>query len=267
MIAALQAELIKLRRPRLLVTVFAVMAALAGLATALVFLNAGSTASTFGAGRPGAVVLGLQQLGQTNGATRGFVIGAGFAGVVALVLFAVSMAGEYSHATLRNLLLVEPRRGRVLAGKLVALFLLLAAGFLVAEVAAVATAYAFAAVRGVSTHAWLTGPGLRSLASSYGNAVLAGMGWGLLGAAAGVILRSVGLALAVALAWVMPLENILHNSWSAADKWFPGLLLQGLGAGTGGAVSWARAGITLLALLGALAGVAWFTLVRRDVTA
>jgi hypothetical protein len=79
------------------------------------------------------------------------------------------------------------------------------------------------------------------------------------------VLRSI--ALAVALAWVMPLENILHNSWSGADPWSPGLLLQGLGSGTGGAVSWGRATTTRVFILGAPGAAAWFSVVCSDVTA
>ena len=47
----------------------------------------------------------------------------------------------------------------------------------------------------------------------------------------------------------------------------PGLLLQGLGAGTGGSVSWTRAGLVLLVYVAILAGTASMSFSRRDVTA
>ena len=63
------------------------------------------------------------------------------------------------------------------------------------------------------------------------------------------------LALAVAAAWFFPFENILHETWSTADRWFPGLLFPGLGAGTGGAVTWSRALLMVTVYLAALIAV------------
>jgi hypothetical protein len=105
------------------------------------------------------------------------------------------------------------------------------------------------------------------MASAFGDAALAGLGWGLLGTGAAIAFRSVPVTLAVALAWVFPFENILHRSWAAADTWFPGLLLQGLGAGTGGSVSWSRALLTLTIYGVVIAGASGIAFVRRDITA
>jgi ABC-2 type transport system permease protein len=267
MTAAFWAELRKLRRPRVLFGIGGLMVALGVLATVLAFATAKSTPQAFNADRPGAIELGLKQLAQANGATRGFAIGSGFGGVVVLVLFAVSVAGEFSGGTIRNLLLLEPRRLRLLAGKVAALLVFVALGFVVAEAVSIASAYALAAIRGVPTHEWLTGSGVSSSMSVLGDAVLAGAGWALLGAAVGVIVRSVPAALAVALVWVMPFENIVYRAWSGAAHWFPGLLLQGLGAGTGGSLGWSRTAVTLAVYLMVLSAVAAASFVRRDVTA
>jgi ABC-2 type transport system permease protein len=242
------------------------MVALGVLATVLAFATAKSTSQAFNADRPGAIELGLRELAHANGATRGFAIGSGFGGVVVLVLFAVSVASEFSGGTIRNLLLLEPRRLRLLAGKVGALLLFVTLGFVAAEAFSVGSAYVLAAVRGVPTHEWLTASGLSSATSALGNAVLAGAGWGLLGAAVGVIVRSVPAALAVALAWVMPFENIVYRAWSGAAHWFPGLLLQGLGAGTGGSLGWSRTALTLGIYLTVLSTVAAASFLRRDVT-
>ena len=266
MIEAFRAELLKLRG-RSAAWVLATMVAFSVLATALVFATAGNSTSMFSGGRPGAVSVSLPGLAQASGPTRGFVIGAGFAGVVMLVLFAVSFAGEYSHGTLANLLLAQPRRLRVLAGKTGALLVLLTTGFLLAEIAGIATAFVMAQIQGVSTSAWIGVDGLRATVSAFGDTVLAGAGWAMLGMVAAVLLRSVPIALAVALAWVFPFENILHNAWASADKWMPGLLLQGLGAGTGSSVRWTRAGLVLLVYVAILAGTASMSFSRRDVTA
>jgi ABC-2 type transport system permease protein len=228
MMRAFQAELIKLRRPRLVAGVFGAMAALGILATVLAFAAAKNAVQVFDAGRPGAVHYSLHELAAANGPTRGFTIGAGFGGVIMLVLFTASVAGEFGNGTIRNLLLIEPRRLRVVAGKVLALAALVAAGFLVAELAATATAYIAANMRGISTSNWTSSDGIHAWISAYSNTTLAGLSWGLAGAAIGVVFRTVPIALAVALAWFFPFENILHNAWPTADRWFPGLLFQGL---------------------------------------
>lgn len=265
MIAAFRAELIKFRRPRILFGVLGGMVLLGILATILTFVTAKNAAQVFNSGRPGAVRYSVRALADANGPTRGFTIGAGFAGVVVLVLFTVSVAGEFGAGTMRTLLLVEPHRLRVVAGKVLALAVFVAAGFLLAEIAATATAFLLAQIRGISTTNWISGHGVRDWCSAYGNTTLAGLAWGLAGAAVGAVFRSVPLALAVATAWFFPLENILHQAWAGADRWFPGLLFQGLGAGTGGAVSWGRALLMIAVYLAAVIAVAATTLTRRDI--
>jgi ABC-2 type transport system permease protein len=265
MIAAVRAELIKLRRPRLAFGVLGAVVVLGILATVLIFATAKDTAQVFNSGRPAAVRFSLRDLAAATGPTRGFTIGAGFGGVVILVLFTVSVASEFGAGTLRTLLLVDPHRLRVVAGKVVALAAFAAAAFLLAEIAATATAFLFAQIRGISTTHWMSGDGVRAWISAYGDTTLAGLAWGLAGAAIGVIFRTVPLALAVAVAWFFPFENILHTTWAGADRWFPGLLFQGLGAGTGGALSWGRAGLMIAFYLAALTAIAATTLTRRDI--
>jgi len=267
MSAAIRAELVKLKRPKMLAGVMGLMIALSLLATTLAFALTNSDASSFNEKRPGAVTLGLAELGKANGATRGFLIGAGFAGVVVMVTFAVSFASEFGTGTIRNLFLLDPRRLRVLGGKFLALMGFAAVGFAVAEVTSIATAAIVAGIRGIPMHEWTTLEGVRTAVAAYGSVMVAAIGWAILGTFVALVFRSVAVALAVAVAWVFPLENILHNSWSGADKLFPGLLLQGIGVGTGGAVSWTQAVLTWSAYAVVFLGIAALTLVKRDVTA
>jgi ABC-type transport system involved in multi-copper enzyme maturation permease subunit len=265
MITAIKAELIKFRRPRLAVGVLGAMVLLGILATVLIFATAKDASQVFNSGRPAAVRFDLAGLATAKGPTRGFTVGAGFGGVVILILFTASVAGEFGGGTLRTLLLVEPHRFRVLAGKVLGLALFAAVGFLFAEIAATITAIVLAQIRGISIAHWFSSEGLRTWISVYGNATLSGLAWGLAGAAIGTIFRSVPLALAVAAAWFFPFENILHETWATADRWFPGLLFQGLGAGTGGAVTWTRALLMITLYLAALTAIAATTLLRRDI--
>lgn len=263
---ALRSELIKLRRPPVLIGAVGTMVLITLLATLLAFAVGGGD-TTFNGGRPSSLELSTAALESTSGATRGFELGAGFGGVVFLMAFAVSVASEFSGGTIRTLLLAEPRRVRLLAGKLAGLMVLVAVGYAVAVVGSVLVAVVCANIKGISISEWFTASGFGEMAKSYGEAVLAGIGWGLFGAAVALILRSVIASLAVVLVWFFPLENILHNGWSGSDTWFPGLLLQGLHPNSGAPIDAWRAVLTLAAYLTVALGIAAVTFTRRDVTA
>src|SRR4029079_5954834 len=124
-----------------------------------------------------------------------------------------------------------------------------------------------APIKGLDTSTWFSAEGLRELASAYGNAALAGAGWGLLGASVALVLRSVLPTLGVVLVWFFPAENILHNNFSDVDRWFPGLLLQGLNAGGSYAADWQRTFTTIALYVAAAVAVSAWTFTRRDVTA
>jgi len=263
---AFRAELMKLRRPKMLVGIYSAMVGFSVLATSLAFLVAKDQPQVFNRERPGAVGFSLTDLASRSGATRGFVLGAGFTGVIVLVMFAVSIASEQSYGTLRTLAIFEPRRLRLLAGKIAALVVFVLVGYALAEAAGVLTAYIAAAAKGVPVHAWTTGSGLQSAASAFGDAALSGIGWGLLGMMAAIAFRTVPITLAVVLAWVFPFENIMFRSWSAADRWFPGLVLQGVGSGSGGSGGWTHA-VLMTAIYGAAFLIASSVIFRRrDIT-
>jgi ABC-2 type transport system permease protein len=96
--------------------------------------------------------------------------------VVALALFAIAIAGEYSQGTLRNLLVRQPRRVRLLAGKLLALACFTAIAVVVGVVAATLTALLVAPGQDIPTTAWFTSDGWAALGSGLGNLLLATLG-------------------------------------------------------------------------------------------
>jgi ABC-type spermidine/putrescine transport system permease subunit II len=76
---------------------------------------------------------------------------------------------------------------------------------------------------------------------------LASVGYGLLGAALGVLLRSPGVAIGTAVAYVLPGEAIIVAAiWSNGDRWLPGRLLSALSQGGTSDVSYSHALVTLL---------------------
>lgn len=265
MIRAVRAQLLVLRRPAVLGSLLGALPALAVLATALTFATAGDTPPT-GDNGPAAWV-SLSSLSQAGGMTAGFSATAGLLGLLVLVLFLSLTAGEHTRGTLRVLLTREPRRLRLVGGQVVAVLLLTFVALALALVASSATAFVAAGFRDIPTDAWTSGPALRQAGVDWLQAAAAVTGYGLLGAALGTVVRSVPVALGIGLAWFLPLEHIVQNTWSGAGSWFPGLLMEALSSGGTSETSLTRALLLGSAVVAAAATVAAVDLQRRDVLA
>ena len=259
MIRVIRAELVKLTRRRALAAGIVVAVLFAVVATLAVFLAA-QPAATAGTGRG----VTLEALSDAGGGTRAFAIGASFAGLVVFVTFIAGVTAEFSQGTFRTLLMREPRRLTLLAGRTVALLLLVAGILLVAQVLTLVASLLLAPSQGVSTAEWLTTAGLGDAAGDYGTTFLAVSGWALLGTAIGVVVRSTPIALGIGIAWAGPFEHILQDAWRAAARWFPGLLLEAFAAGGTPEVSMARAAVLLAVYVSVTAAVAATLFARRD---
>ncbi|HET6752130.1 MAG TPA: ABC transporter permease, partial [Actinomycetes bacterium] len=187
MFRSFRSEWIKLRRPAMLLGGAGAIVGFAVLTVVLTFTTASTTPVDQG---PGGEGLTLAQLAAADGLARTVASAAQFIGVVGLAVFAISIAGEYAQGTLRNLLVRQPGRVRLLAGKLLALASFTAIAVVLAEVAAVLTALLVAPGQDLATAAWFTSDGWAALGSGLGNLLLATLGWGLLGALLALLLRS-----------------------------------------------------------------------------
>ncbi len=265
MIRSFRSELLKLRRPSVIFGGGAVLAGFTVLATVLTFTTATATATAAQNGRYATST--FAGLAGANGLTRGFANAAGLLGILVFVLFLTSMTSEYSHGTLRVLLTRQPRRAQLLGGKFLALVAVVTAAMMAALLLSTAAAIPLAHSRGISTIAWFTVGGLGHLASDYGNALLAVVFFGAAGFALAVLLRSTVLALGVGLAWLLPLENIVQNSWAGSGHWLPGLLFGAVGRGGTNIVSYQVALALALAYCAIALTVASVSFLRRDVTA
>jgi len=264
MIRSFRAELLKLRRPSIIYGGSAALVGFTLLATVLTITTATKTLAPPTPGRGQAATFG--QLAETGGLTLGFSNAAALIGVIVLVLFATSITAEYGQGTVRTMLIRQPGRVRLLAGKLAALLACVAAALLVTEIISMIAAVVLARTRDIPTTQWFTAAALGNAAGDYANALFAAAMFGIFGTALGVLLRSTPLALSIGLAWLLPLENIMSNSWSDAGRWLPGLLSRAIGSGDTTVVSYERA-VTLIAIYAAVAlVVASISFVRRDVT-
>jgi ABC-type transport system involved in multi-copper enzyme maturation permease subunit len=149
------------------------------------------------------------------GQARAFII------AVALIIVTANLAAEWSQGTWRNLLVREPRRLRLLAGKMLALMLFVLASMTLTLFLSSALILTVAHAQGVQTAAWTSSAGLSAWLAFFGNEVLCLIGVCLLGMLIAVLTRSTGIAVGVALAYVLVPEGIIAMVWNEGSRWFP----------------------------------------------
>jgi ABC-2 type transport system permease protein len=260
MIAALRSELVKLRRRRvLLVTAVSTLIFSIG-STAIVLVSAPRTANPAGRG------VTLASLAEAGGGTEVFTTAVSFAGTFLFVVFVGAVAVEFSRGTFRTMLLHEPRRLRLLAGKMAGLLLFAAVVLAASEALTWVAARLLAPSQEIATVEWVSAAALGDALTDYASVLFWITGYALLGMTVAVLVRSVPLALGIGIAWAGPVEHIVQDAWSTADRLFPGLLLEEFVAGGTSAVSASRAFLTVTAYVLIAVVIAATSFARRDVT-
>jgi ABC-type transport system involved in multi-copper enzyme maturation permease subunit len=261
MIAALRAELVKLRRRRVLI-VTAVTTLVFTVGSAAIVL-----ASAEESGNPRGRGVTVASLSEAGGGTEVFTTAVSFAGTFLFVVFVGAVAVEFSRGTFRTMLLHEPRRLRLLAGKMAGLLFFAALVLAAAEALSWVAARLLAPSQEIATGEWLSTAALGEALTDYVSVLFWVTGYALLGMTVAVLVRSVPVALAIGIAWAGPFEHLLQDAWSPADRLFPGLLLEAFVAGGTTDVSASRALLTVTVYLMIAAAIAATTFARRDITA
>jgi ABC-type transport system involved in multi-copper enzyme maturation permease subunit len=261
MIAALRAELVKLRRRRVLVTTAAATLVFAVGSAAIVLASAGQS------GDPRDRGVTVASLAEAGGGTEVFTTAVSFAGTLLFVVFVGAVAVEFSRGTFRTMLLHQPRRLRLLAGKMAALLGFATVVLAAAEVLTWVAARLLGPSQDVATGEWVSAAALGDALVDYGSVLFWVTGYAMLGMTLAVLVRSVPVALAIGIAWAGPFEHLLEEAWSPAARLFPGLLLEAFVAGGTTDVSVSRAAFTVTVYAVTAAAVAGMIFARRDVTA
>ncbi len=262
MIAALRAELVRLRRRRVLLVTAATTAVFAVGSAAIVLASAEPTSQRV-SGR-GVTVASLSEAG---GGTDVFTTAVSFGGTFLFVVFVGAVAVEFSRGTFRTMLLHQPRRIRLLAGKMAALLAFSAVVLAGAEALTWVAARLIAPSQDVATGDWVSLAALGQGLADYGSVLFWVAGYALLGMTLAVAVRSVPVALAIGIAWAGPFEHLLQDAWGPAQRFFPGLLLEAFVAGGTSGVSAERAFFTVAIYVVAAAVLAGTIFARRDITA
>jgi ABC-type transport system involved in multi-copper enzyme maturation permease subunit len=258
---AFLSEWVKLRRRTLVLGVFGGLAVAASFFVVLLFSQAAAVG-------PGSADLpSLQVLAQPNGLIHGVDRVVVLLGIVAFGVAAFQIASEYSLGTLRQLLVRQPRRRVLLAGKYLGVISFIVAAVVFASLVAGGVAVVMAHVRHVPVGAWFGAAGVKDLTTALGELLLAAVGFGTLGLAVGLFLRSAVFAVIVGLAYLIAIENIVGRVIPALNRWLPGQLLLGVGQGGNASTTFPRALIISGMYLAVVAVVTAYAFTRRDVTA
>ena len=263
---AFRSEWIKLSRRTTLLGFGGAIVGFAALITILMFLSAGGTEIGTDEGRGPGAFASAATLSLTDGSVFAVTHVATFLSIIALALFSSNMAGEFSKGTIRMLFVTEPRRIKVLAGKLAALASFSAAWLGVALGVSVALGALLASGAGVETTAWWTSDGISAMASTYVNLSGAMIVAGLIGAVLAVLTRSSAIAISVGAAYFMIVEPLVSTFWEALGEWGPSAASSALADGGTAVIGYSTAAV-LAAVYGfASLSVSAVVLSRRDVT-
>jgi ABC-2 type transport system permease protein len=257
-----KAEFMKLTRPRILAGTLIAIVLAAVTATSVAVLSVDASEGP-AAGRG----VTLDELAAAGGGTEAFSLGTSFAGFFVFVTLAANWAGEFSQGTFRTLLMQQPSRAHLLAGKYAGMVAFAAGVLLVFGGLTWVLSLALAPTQDVSTSAWFSVDGLAEAAGDYATALFWVSAWASFAMMLGVLLRSTPVTLGVGIAWAGPFEHLTGEAWTALTGIYPGLLLESLAVGGTADASYERALLLLIGYMAIAAIVSVITFTRRDVAA
>lgn len=264
MIAAVRSELTRLGQPRLLITWFGLMALFAAMVNTIMvtFVSGGGSLPP---GAPGVAFPSLAEMESPSGLMTGLAAASNMFGIVTLSFWAVATAADYSSGLVRLLVAAEPRRWRLLAGKVGALLIVTAAATTVAAIVNVFVVMPMAVPAGISTAAWGTDL-VEVISSAWLNLYLSLCVWGVLGLVIAVLARSAAVAISIGVGYVLVVESLIKMVGDAPSDWLLGTTLGAVASGGTDAVTYGTALGLAFAYVALGLLVAGVVFVRRDVT-
>lgn len=262
MIRVINAELRKLRRPTLFLGTLGSVVGVTVLVTSLLYLLIDRPGGNAERG----TFISREILSAANGLTIGFSASAGLLGIVALCVFAAQTAQEYTYGTLRNLLVRQPSRMKILIGKLLSMSIFQLAIVLVSGAVSIAVSFALAPHAKVSTDLWSSSAAITSVLHTTINVFISAIAYGLFGMALGLLLRSPISSISIGVLWLLIVEGILGTVWSTANKWLPGSQFSNVAQGGSAEISYSYsvAATTVYLVIISIAAASLFK--KRDVS-
>ncbi len=261
------AELRKLRRPSLFLGTMGAVVFFSALFSSLLFLLIDSPDGNSDRGR----TVTREVLALATGGVQGFSSVGGFLGIIALCVFAAQTAQEYTYGTLRNLLIRQPGRLRVLAGKFIAMKLFALIMIVLSAIVSISASVILAPRANVSTELWFGADGRHALFTTFINIIISVIGFGTIGMVLGLLLRSPISAISFGVLWLLIVENLLIAVKSSLQNWMPGAQLAAIASGgqpigMSGGIEYSHALLVGGVYVAVGAIVASLLFVRRDVS-
>ena len=261
MLNVIRAELRKLRRPTLFFGTMGAVVFFSGLFSALLYLLIDSPQGNADRGR----VVTREVLALASGGVQGFANVGGFLGIIALCVFAAQTAQEYTYGTLRNLLVRQPSRMKILFGKLISMIIFALAMITISAVISIGTSAILAPTVDVSTDLWFSSSGIEFIYTTFVNVVISVVGYGIIGMVLGLLLRSPISAISFGVLWLLIVETLLIAVKNSLQSWMPGYQLSTIASGGTADVTYTHALAVGGAYVAVGAIVASILFVRRDV--
>ena len=261
MFNVVKAELRKLRRPTLFLGTMGAVIFFSGLFSALLYLLIDSPQGNADRGQ----TISREVLSLASGGVQGFSSVGGFLGIIALCVFAAQTAQEYTYGTLRNLLIRQPSRMKILAGKLISMMIFALAMIVLSAIVSLGTSVTLAPTVDVSTDLWFSTAGIELLYTTFVNVTISVVGFGILGMVLGLLLRSPISAISFGVLWLLIIELLLITVKNSLQSWLPGAQLSAIASGGTMDLSYTHA-LTVGGVYVAIGAiVASVLFVRRDV--
>ena len=263
---AFRSELIRVWRPSFLYGGIGVMAGFAALVSIFIFTSAETTTTNQPAlpNRPGSFT--VEQIASPGGFLTALPTVSRIAGIIVLALWAIAVATDYSSGLVRILVQAQPKRVKLLAGKILALAVFTVLAATITATVVVVLARPLARLEGIEIEAWKTDFATHLL-KDYFDFTVAVLVWGLIGLMLGVITRSSALAIGIGIGFLLVVESLITIVAPGASSYLPGGTLMTLVAGGNDKLSWAAALGLVLAYGAVAAAVSLFTFRQRDITA
>ena len=262
MLGIIRSEWVKLRRPAYLWVPLGLTVFFTALVTVLSILNARSTPRLSDHGPPENLISDFTAAHGAVSTARGIY---GLIGMIVLVIFSAAVATEFTNGTIRNLLIREPRRVRLMLGRWLALVSWAAVPVLAMVLTGLISGVIAMSSRGFSTSAWFELGGLQHIGSTIIYMWLSLALFGTFGAILAVVLKTPVAAIGIGIAYFLIVESLLGGLVSGTADWLPGNIVSSVALGGNEAHGfWDGLGLIAgyVVVLGA-ASLAWFN--RSDI--
>jgi ABC-type transport system involved in multi-copper enzyme maturation permease subunit len=255
------AEWRKLRRPTLFFGTFLAALFFNGLVTSFAYLMIDSPDGNGDRGR----VITREMLALPGGSVHTFASIGGLLGTIVLCVFAAQTAQEYTYGTLRNLLVRQPRRLVLLAGKFAAMKTFALILIVINAAVSIAISLYLSDRAKVATDLWFTSDGWSAIGHTLINVYISTVFFAVIGITLGILLKSPISSISIALVWILILENLIGAVKPSTLKWMPGNQFSIIAQGGSETITYSHALILGTFFVFLALAISSFIFAKRDV--